>query len=167
MADLRDRIHAIHARASSPDGAISAELRNRSQLTLSFAPGWYDRCDESDLERKLAALASLLWVDRMREYWKVRSDDAGERITGEPKPISPRAVRYRDERDALVARGRSADGRVSVSAEGMRNWTVKVAPGTVRGIDEYEFAAAAGQAAAELIQDQYQKIAALKLKIYG
>jgi len=42
-----------------------------------------------------------------------------------------------------------------------------VTPGTVRAIDEYEFAASAGQAAAELIRDQYQKIAALKLTIYG
>ncbi len=167
MADLKDRIQAIHVRVSSPDGEISAELRNRSQMTLSFAPGWYDRCTEGDLERKLGALASLLWVARMREYWEVRSKDAGERITGEPKPISPRAVRYCAEREALVARGRSADGRVSVSVEGMRNWTVKVTPGTVRAIDEYEFAASAGQAAAELIRDQYQKIAALKLTIYG
>jgi len=167
MSDLRDRIQAIHVRVSAPDGAITAELANRTQLTLSFARGWYDRCDEGDLERRLGSLATLLWTARMRQYWEVRSQDAGERITHEPKPISPRAVAYREAREALVAHGRSADDRVSVSVEGMRHWTVRVQRGTVRAVDEYEFAAAAGQAATELIQDQYRKIAALKLEIYG
>jgi len=167
MSDLRDQIQSIRVRASSPDGAISAELAGRTQIALSFARGWYDRCDEGDLERKLGALATLLWTARMRRYWEVRSQDAGERITGEPKPISPRAVAYREARAALVAHGRSADGRVTVSVEGMRQWTVRVQRGTARALDEHEFAAAAGQAAAELIQDQYRKIAALKLKIYG
>jgi hypothetical protein len=167
MGDLRDEVRAIHVRVSSPDGAIEAELTDRTQMTLSFARGFYDRCDESDLERRLGALATLLWTARMRRYWEVLSQDAGERITGEPKPISPRAVAYREARDALVANGRSADSRVSLSVEGMRRWTVRVQPGTVRAIDEYAFAAAAGEAATELIQDQYRKIAALKLEIYG
>jgi hypothetical protein len=167
MSDLRESIDAIQVRVSAPDNAITAELANRTRLTLSFAPGWYDRCDESDLERRLSALATLLWTGRMRQYWEVRSRDAGERITGEPKPISPRAVAFREARETLVAHGRSADGRISVSVEGMRRWTVRVQSGTVRAIDETEFAAAAGQATAELIQDQYRKIAALKLTIYG
>jgi hypothetical protein len=167
MSDLRDRIEAIHVRVSSPDGAITAELANRTQMRLSFAPGWYDRCDESDLERRLSALATLLWTGRMRKYWVVLSQDAGERIIGESKPISPRAVAYREARDKMVAKGRSADGRVSVSVQGMRQWTIQVQRGTVRAIDENAFVAAAGQAATELIQDQYRGIAALKLKIYG
>lgn len=167
MSDLRDRIEALTVRASSPDGAMLGELTNRTRLTLSFDPGWYDQCDESDLERRLGALATRLWAARMRRYWEVLSQDSGERVTGEPRPISPRAVAYRRARDALVAYGESADGRVSVSVEGMRRWTVRVRPGTVRAIDEYGFAAAVGEAAEALIQDQYRRIGALKLEIYG
>ncbi|MDT5040467.1 MAG: hypothetical protein QOE51_1452 [Actinoplanes sp.] len=167
MGDLRDRIRAIYVRASSPDDAITAELTGRNRVTMSFARGWYDRCDETELERKLSSVATLLWTARMRRYWEVRSADAGVRISGEPKPIGPRAVAYHQARDALVAHGRSADGRVSAVVEGMRRWTIQVRRGTIREIDEHEFAAAAGQAAAELIQDQYRKIAALKLTIYS
>jgi hypothetical protein len=166
MSDLREKINAMRVRASSPDQMITAELSGRSQVTLSFAPGWYGRCTDSELGRKLSTVASQLWVARMREYWTVRSRDAGEIITSEPKPISPRAVAYRKARSVLVARGRSADGSVSISVEGMRSWTVTVAPGTVRVLDEREFAAAAGEAAAALIQDQYQKVATLKAEIY-
>jgi hypothetical protein len=167
MSDLGERIWAIHVRVSLPDGAIEAELADRTRMTLSFARGWYDRCDEADLERRLVAVATLLWTARMRRYWEVLSQDAGERITGEPKPISPRAVAYCEARDALVAYGRSADGRVSISVEGMRRWSIRVQPGTVRALDEYEFAVSAGEAAAELIEDQYRRIGALKLEIYG
>jgi hypothetical protein len=145
---------------------IMAELSGRSQVTLSFAPDWYGRCTDSELAHKLSSMSSRLWVARMREYWTVRSRDAGEIITGEVKPISPRAIAYREARNALVARGRSGDGRVSIAVEGMRSWTVTVAPGTVRALDEHEFAAAAGEAAAALIQDQYQKVAMLKAEIY-
>jgi hypothetical protein len=167
MSDLRDRVWAVHVRASTPDGAIEANLADRTRVTLAFARGWYVRCDESDLERRLGALATLLWTARMRRYWEVLSLDAGERITGEQTPAGPRAMAFREARDALVARGRSADGRVSVAVEGMRRWTVRVRRGTVQTIDEYAFAAAAGAAAAELIEDQYRQIAALKLEIFG
>lgn len=167
MGELRDGIDAIRVRASSSDGAVSAELSGRTRVTLSVEPGWYRRCTERDLERRLAALAERLWAARTREYWRVLSRNADQPITGEPRPIGTRAVAYRAARDALVARGRSADGRVSVAVEGMRRWTVHVQPGTVRALDEAGFAAAAGAAAADLIRDQYRKIAVLKREVYG
>jgi hypothetical protein len=146
---------------------MTAELRHRSEVTLSFAPGWYDRCVEGDLERRLAGLAALLWVARTREYWATVSDVTGDYATHQDKPISPRDVEFAETRDALVARGSSVDGRVRLCVEGMRRWTVRVAPGTVRALDEHQFASAVGQAAAELIQDQFRKIALLKYAIYG
>ncbi|GII21758.1 hypothetical protein [Planosporangium mesophilum] len=166
MGELADRIHAMQVRASTPDGRVTTALRHRSEVTLAFAPGWYDRCDERDLERRLAALASLLWVARTREYWRTVSDVTGDDATHEEKPVSPRDVKFAEAREALVARGSSADGRVCLSVEGMRRWTVRVAPGTVRALDEHEFGSAVGQAAAELIEDQFSKIARLKYKIY-
>jgi hypothetical protein len=167
MGELADRIHAMHVRASVPDGTITAELRHRSEVTLSFEPGWYDRCDESDLERRLSSLASLLWVARTREYWATVSDVTGDYATHEDKPISPSDVEFTEAREALVARGHSADGRVCLSVEGMRRWTVHIAAGTVRALNEHEFASAVGQAAADLIQDQFTKIAELKHKFYS
>jgi hypothetical protein len=42
-----------------------------------------------------------------------------------------------------------------------------VRPGTARTLDEHQFAAAAAQAAGELIDDQFAKLAALSNKHYG
>ncbi|GID91351.1 hypothetical protein ACFQFC_10855 [Amorphoplanes digitatis] len=167
MGEFADRIDTMLVRASTPDGAIAGELRDRDRLTLTFRQGWYDLCDDHDLERRLAVLANLLWVSRTREYWRAFSDVTGQTVTGEDRPISARDVDWRAERDELVARGYSADGRISVKAVGMRQWEVHIAPGTVRGLSEHEFAAAAAQAAGELINHQFAQIAALSNKYYG
>jgi hypothetical protein len=92
---------------------------------------------------------------------------AGETVTGEDTPVSARDLDWRAERDELVARGYSPDGRIAVKAVGMRQWEVHISPGTVRALSEHEFAEAAAQAAGELINDQFAKIAALSNKYYG
>lgn len=157
----------MRVRVATPYQEMSAELHGRDGITLSFARGWYDQCREPDLERKLQSLATLLWVARMREYWRIFSRHSGESVTAESPPISPRDFRYREAREKLVATGSSPDGRVTISAEGMRIWTVSIRPGTVDTLSEHEFAAAVAHAAAELIQDQYQQIAQLKNSLYG
>jgi hypothetical protein len=167
MGELADRIDSMVVRASTPDGAITAELRDRDRLSMTFLQGWYALCDDSDLERRLTQLANLLFVARTREYWRTFSDVAGELVLGEDKPVSERDLDWRDERDEMVVRGYSADGRVSVKAVGMRQWEVHLTPGTVRELSEEQFAAAVGQAAGDLIRDQFAKIAALSNKYYG
>ncbi|GAA2471298.1 hypothetical protein [Winogradskya humida] len=167
MGELADRIQAMRVRASTPDGSITADLTDRDRLTLHFPQGFYELCTESDLERRLTHLASLLWVARTREYWRTFSDHTGQQITGEDTPISARDIDWRTERDEIIARGYSPDGRIAVKAVGMRQWQVDIAPGTVRALDERQFTAAVAQAATELVQDQFAKIAALSNKYYG
>lgn len=167
MGELADRVQAMRVRASTPDGMMTAELRNGSEVALSLVPGWYDNCHESDLERQLTRLGSLLWVARTREYWATVSNITGEHVAGEDRPISPRDVEFTEARETVVARGRSTDGHVTLSVEGMRRWTVTIAPGTVRGLSERDFVNAVRQAASGLIQDQLAQITALKYRIYG
>lgn len=167
MGELADQIDAMRVRASTPDGGITAELRDRDQLTFIFREGLYDLCDDGDLERRLALLANLLWVARTREYWRVFGEVTGDYSTGGDKPVSARDADWRTERDELVATGSSADGRIKVRAVGMRRWEVNIRPGTVRALDERQFALAASQAAGELIRDQLAKVAALSHKYYG
>jgi hypothetical protein len=164
---LADRLDSMHVHAATPDGAISADLNGRTDVSLSFARGYYDQCSERDLERRLTAVAILLWVGRMRALYAALSEAYKQTITGEDRPISPRDVEYAELRDALVARGRSADSRITVSVRGMREWSIRVKDGTVREIDERAFAAAAGEAAADLIRDQFAQIALLKNRVYG
>ncbi|MEV6636525.1 hypothetical protein AB0M54_37870 [Actinoplanes sp. NPDC051470] len=167
MGELADRVETMRVRATAPDGSLTAELYDRDQLTLTFHNDYYRQCDDDDLGRRLAAVASLLWVARTREYERIYSDVTGDYSTGEGPPATERERDWRAERDAIEAHGASEDGRVRVRAVGLRNWTVTIRPGTTRTLDEQQFIAAAGQAAGALIRDQFTRLAALSNKYYG
>ncbi|MEU4426100.1 hypothetical protein AB0F81_36230 [Actinoplanes sp. NPDC024001] len=167
MTSLREQLDDLRVRATTPDGAMTAELHGRSALRLTFARGWYDRSTDDEVTRKLTALAGRLWVARTREYWRILGAESGEYLTGEDRALGTRADAYREGRNALVAEGRSENGRVTIRVSGMRSWTVDVIPGTIHTCDEHEFAAMVEQAGAELIRDQYRKIARLKGEIYA
>ncbi len=166
MGVLADGLDNMRVHASTPGGSISAELHGRSDVRVSFAPGYYRRVERSDLEAHLASLAKLLWVARMREYYELRSEATGERITGEPPAISPRDVDYDRQREGLLAEGASADGAVYISVLGMKTWTVRVTTQALNSLREDEFAARLGEAAALLISDHRRQVRELKMKIY-
>ena len=167
MGILSSRLDSMRIRASVGGGNIVGELRDRTNVHLSFASGSYRRYNEWELERQLANLARLLWAGRMKEYYVAVSEAFGESITREPGPVSPRDTDYFSARDELVAEGRSVDDRIYLAVRGMQTWTVHIADGTVRTLDEYEFATQVREAAAELIRDQFRKIRALKDRYYG
>lgn len=167
MGEFADRVDTMLVRASTPDGTVHAELRDRTRLAMTFREGFYDQCSDHDLERRLSVLANLLWVARTREYNRIYSDLTGDYSTGESPAISERDIAWRAERDSLEAYGSSADGRIRVRSIGGRDWQVSIRPGTARNLDEYQFASAAAEAAGELIDDQFVKLAALSNKYYG
>jgi hypothetical protein len=166
MGVLADRLDSMRVRASSPDGSITGELRDRTQVYLSFAPGSYRDYDEASLEEQLAGLARLLWASRMKEYYAAASEAFGEKVTKEPPPVSPRDAAFYEARDELVAEGRSADGRIHIAVRGMRTWTIRIKDGTLRALDQEAFSARVREAAGMLIDDQLTKVRALKLKFY-
>lgn len=166
MEGLSDRLDRMRVVASSPDGAVTAELRGRADVHLTFVPGRYRTYDEAMMEQQLTGLAQRLWARRMREYYAAVSEALGETITKESPPLSPRDVKFHEARGDLVAVGESADGRIHLRLRGMRSWTVQIKNGTVRALSEDEFAARVREAARLLINDQFAKVRALKLKIY-
>lgn len=157
----------MRVRAATPDGAIEAELSGRTEVRFSFRPGYYERCTERDLERRLAGIAAVLWARRTRAYQEALSEAFEQPITGEDPPAGPRDLHYREMRDELVAHGRSADGRIAASVRGMRDWDVRIQDGTLRALDERAFRTAAAEVAGELIRDQFAQIARLKNMVYG
>lgn len=156
----------MRVQATSPDNMITGELRDRTEVYLSFAPGSYRQYRTASLEEQLAGLARRLWVGRMRKYYEAMSEAFGETITKEPPPEGQRDADFHAARDELVAEGHSADGRIHVAVRGMRHWTVRIADGTVRRLTEEQFAAGVRDAARELISDQFAKIRELKREIY-
>jgi hypothetical protein len=108
---------------------VTGELRDRTQVYLSFASGSYRSYDEATLEEQLIGLARRLWAGRMKEYYAAVSEAFGETVTKEAPPVGQRDIAFHKARDELVAEGRSADGRVYLQVRGMRSWTVRIKDG--------------------------------------
>lgn len=153
--------------ASTPDEQVYARIRGRRELTVWLAPGYYDRATEADLTWQLSRLGRLLFASRMREYYRLRSLAFGRTVTKEPPPTSARDHAYVERREDLLATGTSPDGRIRLSATGMKEWSVQIAAGTHQALDEHAFCAAVTTAGNALIEDQFTQIARLKADVYG
>lgn len=164
MTSLGDRLDAIHLRVRVPGTDIEAELRDRTNVTISFSDGGYEWLAEPGLEHHMARLARLLYTAWVRAYRDALSD-AFRSAMGDPPD--------QRERDFLAARaqlrecGASSDGRVTISATDMHEITVRIAAGTVRALSEREFVSDTGEAVAALLADRRAKVRELKLRYFG
>jgi hypothetical protein len=59
MGAMADLIEAIH---------VHAELRGSAGIDVYCSSGFYQQTSEHELERRLTALARLLWTERERAY---------------------------------------------------------------------------------------------------
>jgi len=141
-------------------------LSDRTRVQVTFQPVVYRRYDPGELERHLENLATRLWANRMRGYYAAVSEAFGETITGEARPISQRDIDFHRARDEMLTEGRSRDGRVTVTLRGLRDFRVRLAPGTTRELTEQQFADAVEEAAGELLRNQRERIRDLKLRTY-
>jgi hypothetical protein len=154
-------LDGIRVRVRAPGADVEAELRQRTGITLSFGESVYDFINESALERVLASLARLLWAGWQRQY----------RAAIEETDLNIDADDLRDsnffaDRAKVEAFGASSDKRITITAVGMENFSVQIAPGTVREVPEDRFAANAADAATKVIQDFQAKVDELKKRYY-
>jgi hypothetical protein len=164
---LAQRLDNMHVRVTAPGGEISAELRGRNQVQITFAAGRYQWLTEQYVEQQLAALGRLLWAARMKAYHAAVSDALQMPVDRDEPPVSQQDVDFYAARDNLVARGGCADSSVHIEVRGMRDWTVAIAPGSLRRFREDEFTVRVQEAATALIRDQFAQIRSLKDQIYG
>jgi hypothetical protein len=165
MGEMADRIHAIHVHASAPGGGVHAEMRGYDGVEVYFSSGFYEQTDERELEHRLAGLARLLRTARERAYREAIAEFST--YPGDPPPESDEDVRFYEEREQLVATGRSDDDRITVSVRGMTQWRVRLAGDTVRALDERAFCAGVRQAALRMLADQAQQMIELKGRVYA
>lgn len=164
MTSLGNRLDAIHLKVRVSGTDIEAELRNRTDVTISFGDGGYQWLAERDLEHHMASLARLLYTAWVRAYRGALSDASRSAMDGPPD---------QRERDVLAARaqlrehGASSDGRITISATDMRDITVRIVPGTLRALSEAEFVADTREAVAALLADRRAKVRELKLRYFG
>lgn len=157
-------IHDLHASASTPDGQVYGEIADRADVRISFAPGYYDLATSEEIAWQLERLAPELFRERMRAYYRIRSEQEGHPVR-EPKP-DPARAEYDEARASILAVGEAYDGAVRMSALGMRTWTVEISKGLHDTLDEHSFAVACGRAASALVRSQYQQIAQLKRRMF-
>ncbi|MEV6640830.1 hypothetical protein [Amycolatopsis sp. NPDC051371] len=162
MGRLADRLDGIRVRVRAPGADIEAELRNRTDITITFGESVYDFADEHGLERSLAALARLVYAGWLRQY-RAAIDESALDIT----PRDERDHEFLDERSKIEAGGRSSDGRISLTCVGMQEIAVEIVPSTVRELAEEQFAVRAEEAVTILIQDYLAKVSALRKRFYG
>jgi hypothetical protein len=162
MGRLADRLDGIRVRVRAPGTDIEAELRNRTNITITFGESVYDFADERGLERSLAALARLVYAGWLRQY-RAAIDESALDVT----PRDERDHEFLDERSKIEAGGKSSDGRISFTCVGMQEISAEIVPGTVRELAEEQFAARAEEAVTILIQDYLAKVSALRKRFYG
>jgi hypothetical protein len=162
MGQLADRLDRIHVRVRAPGAEIEAELRNRTDVTISFGESVYEFLNERGLERYLTSLARLLYAGWLREY-RAAVDESALDIA----PHDRRDRDFLDARSEIESSGASGDGRITFSAVGMQEMSVKIVPGTARELTEAQFAAQAKEAVTILIQDHLAKVRDLKVRFYA
>lgn len=161
MTDLANRLDNIHVRVRIPGADISAELRNRTDITLEFAEGVYEFISEPILEGLLESGARLLFTGWRRQYLAA-IDETGLSIDADDQ----HDLNFMAERAEIEAFGRSADQRITVSTAGMKEFNVNLKPGTLREVSEAEFSDSIGRASAEMISDFQRKVSDLKIRYY-
>lgn len=167
MGVLSDRLDGLQARVSSPNGKVAAELNGRADVRITFAPRAYLRYDEAGLAADLTKVATLLMAARTRLYYEAVSEAFEMPVRGESPALSPRDREYDAARDELLVEGRSGDGRIRVTARGLRSWRVRIMEGTLARLTEQQFSDGVAEAAGALIAQQMSGIRELKGRVYG
>jgi hypothetical protein len=162
MESLADRLDSLRLRVQAPGSEIYADLRNRKDVSISFGESVYEWITEPILERQLASMARLLYAQWVRKYRAELSDSFLNAIG----PESQNDCDFLTARSEMESNGSSCDGRICISTVGMQNVEVHIVPGTLRELDEYEFAGRVTDAVHALADDYQAKIRELKLRYF-
>jgi hypothetical protein len=166
MGLLSDKVEALQVSVVAPSGRLSASLTGYSHITPSFTPGAYRRYTEQSLEEEISRVASLLFTARTRAYVDMVSEAFGSPMKNETQALSPRDVAYEAARSELVIEAQSGDGNITLSARGLRSWSVHLARGTLQRLTEDEFVEQLAHVARVFVVQQMDIIRALKDDIY-
>ncbi|ASU80609.1 hypothetical protein CDG81_22670 [Actinopolyspora erythraea] len=162
MGELAERLDNIRVRASAPGMDVHAELRDRTEFSLSFGESVYEFADERALERALASVARLLYAGWQRQY-----QDAISWTNLDTEPRDQHDFDFQAACRAVESYGESSDGRFALSAVGMDEFTARIKRGSLRELREEEFAARVVEAATVLVRDYQAKTTELKWRYYG
>lgn len=167
MGRIADRLDAMTIKANSPDGTIRSTLVGRSQLSLEFTSGGYERRDERELEHQLAKLATLTWTAYFRGYTEVVTSEGMTVMAAPEDEWNSHDRRYQEELREVEGRGESKNGHVKARTLALLRWQVRIKDGAVRKLSEPEFVNEALTAAGRAIKDYRVKSTQLRKEFFG
>ncbi|WP_143232254.1 hypothetical protein [Actinoplanes regularis] len=160
---MAERLGQVIAEARSPDGGLWASFRGSDDLQAGFAPGAYRRYSPADLERRLGALAAVLWARYRREYLEVvaawADSDADPEQNAEDR-------RFQQALEQLDVAGTSPARWVRVTSRALASWDFRLRPETLRVLPEHEFLAETTGAVTALLADHRAKTILLTDEVY-
>jgi hypothetical protein len=152
--------------ASSPDALIMAKLSHRNQISLRMRPGAYGRYRVEELQSQLAQLATKVWAENRREYFRSASEALGQPVRGDETTQDPKVARFKRAQAELPVSGRSSGGAVEIRSVGLMRWQFTIRPDALRRLDERQFLTEVATATRELLVDYFDRVRALKDEIF-
>jgi hypothetical protein len=151
----------------SPDGKVTFELADGRDATMDIAVGAYRRYTEQELEHQLGGLLTSFWSAHRQAHLMMLSELAGYTVRGGSPGDDRRGREFVEERDTVRVEAKSASGRVALTSTGMKRWSARIKPGTVRSLEEEAFLNDFWTAFAAAANDYERKVALLKKEIFG
>ena len=152
MGQIADEMGRLAITAYSPDKNVKGMLRGDDMLVL-FRDDAYEQYTERDLEPQLEHIANEV----CRAYWRAFlgiAKRAGSTVYRKPEDTWDKPTRqFLKLRPTIESHAASSDGSVQTSAVGMRNWQIRIKPGTLAERTETEFVTRLLTAAALLRRD--------------
>lgn len=156
-------VDAMHVTATAAGDALFAEVRGWYAVRVVVAPGHAERTDDAELAAQLGQLARRLFVARTREYYRLME------VHLQPDPVSLRHSRDKLEgavEDEQVT-GLAEVGLVEVTSIGMKQFVVRLEPGTAARLGSEGLAAALTTAANEMVGSWLLVLADYKKKLWS
>ncbi|GLZ77136.1 hypothetical protein Afil01_19430 [Actinorhabdospora filicis] len=167
MGELADRLARVTVQVTSPDGNLRARVRGRRFETVELRLGSYRRYRERELEHQLARTATLLFTGRERAVAQIIADAGLRRRTDPADARDPAQRRYLDLIRTMPVVGTGPGERVRFRSAGMIEWTCRIEDGTLRRLDEAEFATETVGAAADFLRRRAHETRLAKDECYG
>ncbi|MGH8877617.1 MAG: hypothetical protein ACRD0P_09785 [Stackebrandtia sp.] len=167
MGLMAERLDALVASASSPDGRIEGSYGSAAGASIRFLGSSYRHYTERGLEHQLSRLAILIWTAYQRGYDTTVAEVSGHPVSRSTETWDANRRRFREEQAATVAEGMSDGGLVYFQNTGMLDWHIIIRDGTLSKLDENEFVDELLSGYAALSRDYRRKMTELRTKHYG
>jgi hypothetical protein len=157
-----DPLKLIVATAQSPDGRIMAKVSDGDRVELRFRARTFPGYEAGELGNQLSHLATRLWAEYQRSYYRALSEAVGEDIRDSERETSPRAANFRKAQAELKIEATSPRKEVRLVTVGLMRWQVRVAPGIGRRLTEEAFLDEISRTLRALLAAYYDRVLQLR-----